>query len=190
LKAGFNVGGGTVVDIFTNSPAFVDSTDALLASLGITPGTSAYLQFLVVAKTVLDPADPVNFVGHLTSNTLPNLLAAGNPPQAAKKVLTQIANCDQTVPNPFELIYASNIPTGPLPTGPAFFAPAATGTFQLFVTNPFDPATFGSCSPVPASAVEHGFLTDWQTPSLTQNAQNDMANFVMHDIAPLSVQHQ
>jgi len=188
-KAGFNVGGGSVVDIFTNSPAFVSTTDQLLAGLGITPGTSAYLQFLVVAKTVLDPADPVNFVGHLTANTLPNLLVAGNPAQAAKQVLTQIANCDQTVPNPFELIYASNIPTGPLPTGPSFFG-GGTGTFQLFVTDPFDPTTFGSCSPLPASAVEHAFLTDWVTPAITLNAQNDMAGFVMHGTAPLSVQHQ
>jgi len=187
-KAGFNVGGGTVVDVFTNSPAFVAEVDQLLAGLGITPGTSQYLQFLVVAKTVLDPADPVNFVGHLTANTLPNLLGSGN--QTPKKILTQMANCDQTVPNPFNLIFASNIPTGPLPSSASFFAPGATGTFQLYVKTPFDPATFGTCSPLPSSAVEHGFLTDWLTPSLTLNAQTDLAKFVMTDTAPLSVQHQ
>ena len=95
-KAAFNVGGGTTVDIFTNSPAFVSTTNALLASLGVVPGTSQYLQFLVVAKTVLDPADPINFAGHLTANTLPNLLAdqSGATPQAVKKVLAQAANCD------------------------------------------------------------------------------------------------
>ena len=192
-KAGFNVGGGTVVDVFTNSPAFKDSTLALLAGLGIQPGTSKFLQFLVVAKTVLDPADPINFAGHLTSNTLPNLLPPlggatdGSVPQAPKKVLTQIANCDQTVPNPFNLILASNVPTGALPTGAAFFAPGATGTFQLFVSSTFDPSKFGTCS---TGAVEHAFITDWVTPSLTQNAQNDLANFVMTDTKPLSVQHQ
>ncbi len=183
-KAGFNVGGGTIVDIFTNSPAFVNQTNALLAGLGIEPGTSAYLQFLVVAKTVLDPADPVNFVGHLTANTLPNLLATGN--QAPKKILTQMANCDQTVPNPFNLIYASNVPTGPEPTGPSFFAPGATGTFQLFVGPGFTPASFGTCSA--NTAVEHGFITDWLTPALTTKAQNDIASFVMDDTLPLSVE--
>ena len=54
-KAAFNVGGGTIVDVFTNSPSFTSSTNALLASIGIVPGTAAYLQFLVVAKTVLEP---------------------------------------------------------------------------------------------------------------------------------------
>src|SRR5262249_61393130 len=34
-KAGLNVGGGTVVDVFTNSPAFASTVSALLASLGI-----------------------------------------------------------------------------------------------------------------------------------------------------------
>jgi hypothetical protein len=188
-KAGFNVGGGTVVDVFTNSPAFAAQVNALLAGLGIERGTAKFLQFLVVAKTVLDPADPVNFAGHLTANTLPNLLvdATGHTPQAPKKVLSQIANCDNTVPNPFNLILSANVPTGPLPTDASFFTPGATGTFQLFVTTPFNPATFGTCS---ASVVEHGFLTDWVTPSLTINAQTDIANFVMSNTPPLRVQHQ
>jgi hypothetical protein len=191
-KAAFNVGGGTIVDVFTQSPAFVANTNKLLAGLGISPGTPAFLQFVVVAKTILDPADPINFVGHLTSHTLPNLLPPlggatdGSVPQAAKKILTQNAYCDDTVPNPFNFIYASNIPTGPLPTGAAFFTPGATGTFQLYVSATFDPATFPTCS---TGAVAHGFLTNWLTPTLTQNAQNDLAAFVMHDTLPTSVQH-
>jgi len=190
-KAALNVGGGSVVDIFTTSPAFKPAVDQLLAEVGIQRGTAAFLQFLVVAKTVLDPADPVNFAGHLTANTLPNLLPplGGNPngsvPQAPKKILTQMANCDGVVPNPFGFVWASNIPTAPLP--PSLFAPGATGTFQLFVTAPFDPATFGSCT---ASTVEHGFLLDFVSPSLTLNAQNDVAKFVTKDTLPPSVQHQ
>jgi hypothetical protein len=91
-KAVFNVGGGSIVDIFTNSPAFAPAVDWLLAGIGIQRGTAGFLQFLVVAKTILDPADPINFAGHLTANTLPNLLAGGTP-QAAKRVLprSQIA---------------------------------------------------------------------------------------------------
>jgi hypothetical protein len=185
-KAGFNVGGGTIVDIFTNSPAFAQQVNALLAGLGIEPGSAKFLQFLVVAKTVLDPADPVNFAGHLTANTLPNLLMTGNPPQAPKKILSQAAYCDNTVPNPFNFIYAANVPTGPLPTGATFFAPGATGTFQLFVGATFNPATFPTCA---NGVVEHGFYTDWVTPSLTTKAQDDVANFVMHDTAPLSLEH-
>jgi hypothetical protein len=186
-KAAFNVGGGTVVDIFTNSPAFVASTNALLASLGVVPGTSQYLQFLVVAKTVLDPGDPINYAGHLTGNTLPNLLAdqSGATPQAVKKVLAQAANCDATVPNPFNLILAENFNTvGPLPSGAAFFAPNAVGTFQLFTGPGFNPANFGTCS---TGALEHGFLTDWTNNLTTFTAQSDISAFVVSDTIPFSV---
>ena len=197
-RAGLNVGGGTTVDVFTNSPAFKTQVDALLAGLGIQRGTSQFLQFLVVAKTILDPADPANFAGHLTANTLPNLLPplGGNPngtvPQTPKKILTQVANCDQVVPNPFGLIWASNIafastpPGGPLPTGPAFFAPGATGTFQLLVGHLFNPADFGNpakCSDTTAAGAlanggGHAHLTSFEN-SLTIEAQTDLASFVM-----------
>ena len=73
-----NVGGGTIVDIFTTSPAFASSLAALLQGLGIAPGTAAYVQFLQAAKSILDPADPVNFAGHLVGAPLPNLLANPN----------------------------------------------------------------------------------------------------------------
>jgi hypothetical protein len=191
-KAVFNVGGGTLVDIFTNSPAFAPQVNALLAGLGITRGTSQYLQFLVVAKTVLDPADPINFAGHLTDkdNMLPNLLANPNGTvlQTPKKILSQMANCDDTVPNPFSFVYASNISVGPLPSGAAFFQADTTGTFQLFVTTPFNPATFGACPS--ASGVGHGFLLNFANPTLTGNAQNDLARFLRSDTIPLRVQHQ
>jgi len=192
-KAAFNVGGGTVVDIFTNSPSFVASTLALLNSLGIQPGTSAYIQFLVVAKTVLDPADPVNYADHLTEHTLPNLLLdqTGATPQTAKKVLAQIAFCDQTVPNPFNLVLANNFGTvGPLPAAPNFGA--GTGTFSLFwnlstggapTQNGLLACTNGSTP----GAVEHGFVTDWKDPLITSTAQSDIANFVISDTNPPSI---
>ena len=186
-KAGFNVGGGTTVDVFTNAPAFASTTGALLNSIGIVPGTSAYLQFLVVAKTIIDPADPINFVNHLTVNTLPNLLVdqTGATPQAAKKVLSQAAYCDDTVPNPFDYIFASNIPVGPTPAAGAAFFGGGTGTFQLFVGAGFTPANFGSCT----GAVEHGFLLDFVNPALTLEAQSDIAQFVTNNTNPLSVRN-
>jgi hypothetical protein len=98
-------------------------------------------------------------------------------PQAPKVILSQMANCDNVVPNPFGLVYSSNVPTGPLPSGAAFFAPGATGTFQLFVGPAFNPAGFGTC---PANTtVTHGFLTDFASPALTVKAQTDLASFVM-----------
>ena len=186
-----NVGGGTVVDVFTNSPAFVSTTNALLAGLGIQPGpNSAYLQFLVVAKTILDPADPVNFAGHLTANTLPNLLppVGGNPNgsvlQAPKNVLRQAAFCDQVVPNPFNFIlYSAVSPFAYPPTG-------APGTFQLFIKNPVDATTLQSCpsptsgQPPSANSIPHGFLTDWSSSGVTIQGQSDAAGFLANPASP------
>jgi hypothetical protein len=185
LKAGFNVGGGTVVDVFTNSPAFVNETDALLASLGIEPGTSQFLQFLVVAKTVLDPADPINFVGHVTQSPLPSLLTGVNPP--TRVALSQAAFCDQTVPNPFNFIYANNLDATPLP--PDGTQGSASAAFELFVGSGFTAGQLAAgCSPVPGSAIEHAFLTDWDNAVVTQQAQTDIANFVMKGALPASIQ--
>ncbi|HSR97873.1 MAG TPA: hypothetical protein VLM79_12520 [Kofleriaceae bacterium] len=209
-KAVLNVGGGTISDIFTNSPAFTAGTDALLASLGIQRGTPAFLQFLVVSKTVLDPADPINFVGHLTNeqDMLPNLLSTTGPkPQLPKAILSQMANCDFVVPNAFGLLFASNLyadndPQVPLPAAASFFAPGLRGPFQLFVGAGFDPrptgTPFGTCPPPPTPAqpiptppaVGHGFLTDWAISGMTQNAQTDAAAFLASDTLPLVLQHQ
>ena len=208
-KAGLNVGGGTIVDIFTNSPTFLGTpqnpgpTRQLLAALGITPGTPQYLQFLTVAKTILDPADPANFAGHLTASTLPDLLANQNRqvPQATKKVLIQVANCDQVVPNPFGLVWASTLefapasPLGPLPSTPTFFAPGSTGTFQLFVGKDFNPVDFGNptkCTDTTAAGAlagggGHGFLLSFEHADLTAAAQSSLIGFMMADTNPLSV---
>jgi hypothetical protein len=195
-RAVLNVGGGTIVDIFTTSPAFSTSTNALLAGLGIQPGAnSAYFQFLVVAKTILDPADAVNFAGHLQANTLPNLLPplGGNPngsvPQAAKSILTQAAFCDQVLPNPWNYVLDSTAGTGPLPpTG-------AAGTFELFyksATAP-TPTDLAAC-PAPTSgqlppvtAVAHGFLTDWTSNNTTSAGQTRAANFLSGTASPSSI---
>jgi dienelactone hydrolase len=176
-----NVGGGTIVDIFTTSPAFEGATDQLLAGLGIAPGTSAYLQFLAVAKTLLDPADPVNYAGHLKANTLPNLLGTGD--QAPKAVLSQAAFCDQTVPNPFSYLLAATASAAPLPGGAGFGGP---GDFQLFMTGATapDPAAFDSCTggfgstPLTPWAVGHSVLTGWTDAAQTAAAQASAAGFL------------
>ncbi len=206
-KAGLNVGGGTIVDIFTTSPAFAPAFNQLLAGLGIDRATQPdkFLQFITVAKTVLDPADPANFAGHITANNLPNLLTplGGNPngtiPQAPKQVLIQVANCDQVVPNPFGLVWSSNLafanptaPLGPLPADPAFFAQdnakafTSKGTFQLFAGKGFNPADFGNplkCSDTTAAGAlagggGHGFLLSFEHPDLTAAAQSGLVTFM------------
>jgi len=191
-KAGFNVGGGTIVDVFSQSDTLKGNFNDLLTSLDINPNpTNAaeqakLLQFFIVAKTVLDPADPINFVGHLSANTLPNLLpplggnANGTVAQAPKKILNQMATCDHVVPNFSGFLYASNTGSSPLPpTG-------AVGTFELFSS-----VTAGAClstTTVQPQDVPHGFLTDWTNAARTQKAQDDIAAFVKSDTLPASVQ--
>ncbi|HEX8106781.1 MAG TPA: hypothetical protein VF516_03590 [Kofleriaceae bacterium] len=185
-RAAFNVGGGTLVDVFATAPAFHAGFTQLISALGITPGTSQFLQFLTVAKTVLDPADPINFVGHLTDkdHMLPNLLPPlGNPnglvPQQPKAILSQIANCDDTVPNPFNFLYASNAGLSPLPPS------GQPGTVQQFVGAGFDPAKPTLCSPT--TAIEHGFFTDFANPPVTDKAQADQASFLKTTTPVLSI---
>jgi hypothetical protein len=179
-KAVFNVGGATAVDVITSSPAFDDSVNRLLITLGIERGTARYLQFLVLAKTIVDPAEPANYLGRL----------------APKKVLTQVAYCDQVVPNPFGYLFSAVAGTGPLPA-PGF--EAGTGTFELFVaasTDFTDCPIFGG-KPLPPSAVSHAFATHWDAPSdetgmrahaITVSAQRDAARFLASDVIPHSVQ--
>jgi hypothetical protein len=181
-NAVLNVGGGTIVDIFTNSPTFSAQTNVLLKSLKITPGPNAgFLQFLVVSKMILDPADPVNFAAHLTKDTLLNFIVppgTAPSPQAPKQVLTQAAFCDQVVPNPFNFILDENVQPFPFPpTG-------APGNFQLFFRGTPSPATFTSCPsptsglpPPAANAVSHSFLLDWSNPTIATQAQTDAAAF-------------
>jgi hypothetical protein len=75
---------------------------ALLSSLNITPGSAGYLEFINVAKWILDPADPGNFADNLSHNTLAGPLSGGVQPPA-RSMLALASNCDLTVPNPFDL---------------------------------------------------------------------------------------
>ena len=185
-QAVLNVGGGTIVDVFSNSSLAQgpNGLNALLASLGIALGTPAYLQFINVAKWILDPADPLNYAQHLTANTLPNLFLPpdgkpdGSVAQRPKRILGQVAACDSTVPNPFNLELYKTIGLGPLS--------AANSTLQTFIT---DPSAFSSALGLdvgcPTGAVTHGFITDWKIPSITTKGQTDAASFLLGQTVPL-----
>jgi hypothetical protein len=164
-EAVLNVPGGTFVDIASTSPAFASGVNRILAGLTppILPNTPQYLQFLQVAKWVLDPAEPINFAGRMIGGTdhptLPDLLALGAPPQKNKKVLGQLAVCDNTVPNPFNLLLFNVAGVAPPPTATTFQNNGFT-TFR----NTGTPDPSGVCNALPApwdtGAVAHGFLLD------------------------------
>jgi hypothetical protein len=196
-EAVLNVPGGTFVDIAATSPAFVTGLNQILANLPppqgpILPGTSAYLQFLQVGKWVLDPAEPINFAGHMigdsTHPTLPNLLAPPGTTQAPKKVYGQMSVCDNVVPNAFNLLLF-NV---------AGLAPGTVNSFTFF-KNTATPAPLGFCmlpTPFDSGAVTHGILLDhgfFPNPpggggdannvSLSQDARSFAANFLANPVA-------
>ncbi|HZZ86427.1 MAG TPA: hypothetical protein VFE30_17990 [Anaeromyxobacteraceae bacterium] len=207
-NAVFNAGGGTAVDVLTNSPAYKAQVDALFLSLGVDRSKLAtdpvaaatYLKTLNVAKWILDPADPINFAKYVQSAPLPNLLppfggnANGSVAQPAKPVLAQHALCDQTIANPFSVNLAGNVGLSPLTPTPG----TGTGTVQWFV-NPISGLTFPPGGPYPqgcSNGVPHRLVTDWgATPggsqdlnvaSLTGKAQTSAASFLLSPVPQLS----
>ena len=192
-EAVLNVPGGTFVDIAATSPAFVTGLNAILANLPppqgpILPGTPAYLQFLQVSKWVFDPADPINFAGHLIGGTdhptLPNLLGAPGSTQTAKKVYGQMAVCDNVVPNAFNLLLF-NV---------AGLAPGQVSSFTYFKNSTASALTNGFCmlpNPFDSGAVAHAFLLDHgltgggdaANVAISQDARNFAASFLANPVA-------
>jgi dienelactone hydrolase len=188
-EAVLNVPGGTFVDIAVTSPAFALAIGSVLGSIPPPIGPidpvanpAAFLQFIQVAKWAFDPADPINFGGHLLGGpahpTLPDPLN-NNAPQAAKKVLGQFAACDAVVPNAWNALLFNVIGLGPIDathSTAALYANAghAGAACKLGVT------------PNPGTA-HHGFLLDWgvtatgidpNDTALTVAGQTDAANFL------------
>ncbi|HTP26407.1 MAG TPA: hypothetical protein VMK12_12210, partial [Anaeromyxobacteraceae bacterium] len=206
-RAVLNTNGGTLFDVFTNSPALKPQVDVLFSELGVPDRTatdpatqSRLLQIASVAKWILDPADPINFAGHLQEDPLPNLLppiggaADGSVRQGAKGVLAQIATCDQTVPNPFNELAAGDIGLNPVPP-----SVAGSGTVQWFQDRnaPQIPAVYPGSGCAAGMRVSHTFLFDFgaalplgaplspgsldaaSSASLTSSAQSSAASFLL-----------
>jgi hypothetical protein len=163
-KLALNVGGSTIADVFTQSPAFQAQVTPLLAGLGIAAGSAAFLRFVQMTKWVLDPADPENFARNLSQQTLPSLLLGGAAPPP-RSILGQMALCDTVVPNPFSLnLYG----VAGLPTGGG--ANSASASFTTFAS--------GTGTACPDNAVAHSFLL------AAPAAQKDIADFFVADTPP------
>jgi len=157
-KGAFHAGGATFVDIPAN-PASSDHAAliALLASATppIAENTPAYLQFLQVAKWVLDPGDPANYGERLRARS------------PAVPVLSQIGLCDTRIPNAQSQFFTAMLGL-PVPAAGA----AGTGFTQWLVNS----ASTAAC---PADAVTHGVLIDPSTqPLLTAASQASFADFL------------
>jgi pimeloyl-ACP methyl ester carboxylesterase len=128
-RAVLNVGGGTIVDVFTSAPRFQERIAELFAGLGVnvpcaTTGTGCaspadqaaqaarFAQTLSIAKWVLDPADPINWAANVETKLFsPDLapLVSGGLGSTTTEAFGQLVSGDTVVPNPtnrllFELI--------------------------------------------------------------------------------------
>jgi hypothetical protein len=152
-KAALQSAFATIVDDFSQSPEDSIALDAMLATIGVLPGTADYLQFLQVAKWIIDPADPANYAAALRSG--------------GKPILHQIAFCDHRVTNSSSDYFTGSVGL-PVPVPGA----SGTGFAQYFVNS----ASGAVCA---TDFVDHGFLIDpTATPTLTAKAQASFADFL------------
>jgi pimeloyl-ACP methyl ester carboxylesterase len=163
--------GATAVDVFSSPESHYSANlNALLATATppILPGTSDYLKTLQVAKWILDPAEPANFVSFVLPGALPNpfqgsALQAFFPAQPARDVLSQFSYKDGSVPNAQNAYYAGRLGYPVPPVGSA----ATDSNVQWY----FDPVGPGT--------VSHSNILDFKIDSLTRQAQSNAAQFLV-----------
>lgn len=126
-----NVPGGRIGQLLLNSNSFAPTILQGLAAQGLTPGTAAFTQYWLIAQTVIDDADPMNYGTTFAAGNL-----RGNAPG---NVLIQEAMADSTIPNSATTDLANaigirqvNPVTDKLPLLTAVNAPVAgSGLFQF-----------------------------------------------------------
>lgn len=89
-RAVLNVGGARISNLLLTSETFGPRVIEGLAASGIEAGTSRFAQFFLIAQTVVDDADPVNYADRATAGTL----RGGTPAQ----ILQQVNTTDAVVP--------------------------------------------------------------------------------------------
>jgi len=85
-----NVPGGLISQLLITSPTFAPTINAGLEQNGVIPGTPEYQQFWLLAQTVIDSADPINYAPYVL-----NGMVSGTE----KYALMQEAIGDQVIPN-------------------------------------------------------------------------------------------
>jgi len=103
-RVALNVPGGDLVDTLLTSPGFKPQKDAFVQQLkdqGRPQGSAAFDEFIVLARTIMDPVAPRNYAWFLEN--------APNAP-AGREAFIQYAKDDVVIPNPVTepLIAAAN----------------------------------------------------------------------------------
>ncbi len=178
-RMGLNVPAADQVTLLLLAPTLAPQRAGflgLLGTLGIIPGSPAFDQFMVLARTILDPADPQNFIHAGVNASMP----------AARKIYIQYIQDDQFVINQttLELINAATRGAGsPFLT---FIQPPAAyplGRRHGFFLDPAGQIGAGTDN---ACGIE--FTTPAGPPSfsgcLTAQAQYKMALFLLTGTQP------
>ncbi len=130
-----NVPGGAITMLLTHSPTFAPIINAGLAEEGLVADSPEYNQFFMMAQTVIDAADPVNYAPYVLNGDI-----CGTP----KYILMQEAIGDTVIPNISGDILASAFGTNFPQINPVVHAipgmttadpGAANGLFQFDTPN-------------------------------------------------------
>jgi hypothetical protein len=125
--ATLNVAGGGIAKILDGSPSFEPSiTAGLYAAAGLSKPSGSYEGFLIIAQTMVDNVDPINFAEAIALTTTPVLVqeVIGNPADTFTCLVDGTGCSDQVVPN--------NVYGGTF--GPAWGLISGTGQ-QSFLAN-------------------------------------------------------
>lgn len=102
VSATLNVAGGGIAKILDGSPAFEPSiTSGLYATGGIAKPSGSYEGFLIMAQTLVDNTDPINFAQALGEGSVPLLVqeVIGDPTKLSACIVSGTSCSDQVVPN-------------------------------------------------------------------------------------------
>lgn len=156
-----NVSGGGIAKILDGSPSFEPSiTAGLYNAAGLIKPSGDYEGFMIIAQTMVDNADPINFASTIVGNGTPVMMqeVIGDPSDSFSCILNGDGCPDQVVPN--NTFGAS--------FGPAWGLVAQTGQTsftanQNFITTPValsgsDPLAQGTGFVVIGGAVQAGLL--------------------------------
>lgn len=101
-SAVFNVGGGGIAKILDGSPAFEPTiTTGLYEAAGLAKPGGDYEGFLIIAQTMVDSMDPINFAEDAAASGTPLLVqeVIGDPSDNIACLVDGVGCPDQVVPN-------------------------------------------------------------------------------------------
>ncbi len=169
-NSALNVPGGGLTSLILTSPSFVQLKNAFQAGLaaeGVPVNSPLYDTFLGIVQWIIDPGDPLNAGPYLVKDTgLPAPLANGG---STRRGFIQWIAQDQTVPNPTTVDLIQSVVGDPTVTG-VLLEPGDPGGVDRFWAK-----QFASVDP----AANHGFLLGSVGAAVAQQAQGEIAGFVV-----------